>query len=318
MNVLFAGKPFEKLRNVLEQAFSGHVIKIVEDENLAEEISWADAVILRPMKFGKDILAFSSDLKLVQQWGVGVEGLDVKACTEYGVYACNVPSRGSGNAESVAEAAIMHMLLLSRRFFRSQEKLREGKIFTPPGRSLWGKKACIVGMGDLGHCLAERLSCLGMEVAGVNRTMRSEFKEWGVTRVYPFSEMGLAFKGSAFVILCLPLNSDTEGIIGEEELRMMEKDAFLINVARGKLLQREALEKALSEKWISGAGLDVLWDEPHSPQDPLINNDRIILTPHIGGVTDASMKGVQEFIAGNIERVSRGEKPLSCLNPDLD
>ncbi len=317
MKVMFVGKPFEKLRDTIDPAFSDHIVRIVDDGDLAEEVGWAEAVILRPMEFGENYLSKADNLRLVQRWGVGYEGLDVDACSRHGVYACNVPSRGTGNAESVAETAIMHMLLLSRRFSRSQEKMREGKIFTPPGRALWKKRACVVGLGDLGHCVAERLFCLGMEVVGVNRTLREEFENWGIKQVFPLTEMEKAFENSDYVILCLPLNESTLGIIGENELRFMEKRAFLVNVARGGLVQREALEHALKEEWIAGAGLDVLWEEPHDPDDPFLNNRKVTITPHIGGVTDASVSGIRDFIAENVDRISRGQKPSSCLNPEL-
>jgi len=314
MNILFAGKPFERFRSDFEKVFPGHAIRIEDDMELQNCISWAHIIILRPVPFGEELLSRAGNLILAQQWGVGVEGLDVEACTRYGVYACNVPSRGTGNAEGVAEIALMHMMLLGRRYKRSQEKLLEGKFFTPPGRVMWQKTACVVGLGDVGHCVVERLLGLGMEVVGVNRTMKEEFREWGLKKVYPLEQIGLALKEASWVVLCLTLNEHTRGFFNEECFRNMKEGSFLVNVARGPVLDRQALEKALDEDLIAGAGMDVLWEEPPGAGDPLLQDPRVIITPHIGGVTDASLAGVMKFIAENVHRVARGLEPFSCLN----
>ena len=116
------------------------------------------------------------------------------------------------------------------------------------------------------------------------------------------------------MILALPLNRETENIIGEPFFRSMERDAFFINVARGGVVVREAFERALENGWIAGAGLDVFWKEPPDAADPLLHHPNVTVTPHVGGVTDASLTGVLNFILQNIARLGRGEKPLSCLN----
>jgi phosphoglycerate dehydrogenase-like enzyme len=315
INILFAGKPFERLLNIIEPALKGHEIRVAHDRELVDEIGWAEVVILRPIPFGEEQLSAAPRLVLAQQWGVGVEGLDVEACTRHGVMACNVPSRGTGNAEGVAEIAILHMMLQGRRYIRAQEKLKAGKMFTPPGAALWKKRACVIGLGNVGHCVAERLNGLGMEVVGVNRDISADYTDWNLHSIYPLDRITEAVKGCRFVIVCLALGPETAGLINEEVLYSMDRDAFLINVARGPIVERAAFEKALDEKWIAGAGLDVLWDEPPAPEDPVLTDPRITVTPHIGGVTDASMNGVLRFIAENIERVASGRMPDACLNP---
>lgn len=317
MNVLFAGKPFERLLDVIQPAFRGHNIRIADDKDLAAEIGWAEAIILRPVGFGEELLSLAPNLVLAQQWGVGVEGLDVKACSRYGVRACNVPSRGTGNAEGVAEIAILHMMLLARRYERAKEKLFQGKVFTPPGVTLWKKKACVIGLGNVGHCVVERLKGLGMEVVGVNRDISKDYSDWELDALYPLEDVHAALSDCRFVIVCLAMTPDTEGIIDEAFFSSMNRDSFLINVARGPIVDRSALEKALDEQWIRGAGLDVLWDEPPTLDDPILKDARITITPHIGGVTDASMQGVLHFVVENVNRVAEGEMPRSCLNPDF-
>ena len=314
MRVLFAGKEFRRLWDILAPAFHEYETDVAADDELPGKIRDAEVLIVRPMPVDDALLANAGKLRMIQQWGTGAEGMDLEACTRRGIYACNVPSRGTGNAESVAEMAIMHMLLLGRRYARSQEKLNEGKVFTPPGTALWKKKACIIGLGGLGHSIVERLVCLGMTVVGVNRTQKEEFWDWGLAEVYPLCDLEKAVAGCRFVILALPLNRETENIIGEPFFRSMERDAFFINVARGGVVVRESFERALENGWIAGAGLDVFWKEPPDATDPLLHHPSVTVTPHVGGVTDASLSGVLNFILQNIARLDRGEKPLSCLN----
>ena len=314
MRVLFAGKEFRRLWDILAPAFQGYETDVAGDGELPGKIRDAEVLIVRPMPVDDALLANAGKLRMIQQWGTGAEGMDLEACTRRGIYACNVPSRGTGNAEIVAEMAIMHMLLLGRRYARSQEKLNEGKVFTPPGTALWKKKACVIGLGGLGHSIVERLVCLGMNVVGANRTQKEEFWDWGLTEVYPLCDLEKAVAGCRFVILALPLNRETENIIGEPFFRSMERDAFFINVARGGVVVREAFERALENGWIAGAGLDVFWKEPPDAADPLLHHPNVTVTPHVGGVTDASLSGVLNFILQNIARLDRGEKPLSCLN----
>lgn len=314
MRVLFAGKEFRRLWDILAPAFQGYETDVAGDDELPGKIRDAEVLIVRPMPVDDALLANAGKLRMIQQWGTGAEGMDLEACTRRGIYACNVPSRGTGNAESVAEMAIMHMLLLGRRYARSQEKLNEGKVFTPPGTALWKKKACVIGLGGLGHSIVERLVCLGMTVVGVNRTQKEEFWDWGLAEVYPLCDLEKAVAGCRFVILALPLNRETENIIGEPFFRSMERDAFFINVARGGVVVRESFERALENGWIAGAGLDVFWKEPPDAADPLLHHPNVTVTPHVGGVTDASLSGVLNFILQNIARLDRGEKPLSCLN----
>jgi phosphoglycerate dehydrogenase-like enzyme len=117
--------------------------------------------------------------------------------------------------------------------------------------------------------------------------------------------------GCRFVVAALALSDETNGIFDESFFRAMDKDAFFINVARGSLVREEALLRALDENHLAGAGLDVLRDEPPSLDNPLLNHPAVTLTPHIGGNTDESAKGILEFIRDNADRLSRGEEPLS-------
>jgi len=309
MKVLFAGTAFEKLRdNGGLAAFSGYDVRIAGDEELRSALPWAEVLVTGPREIGPGLLAEAESLRLVQQWGTGIEGIDLDACRRYGIRVCNVPSRGTGNAESVAEMALMLMLLLARRYGRAQENLfKHRRLHAPQGVSLWQKTACLVGLGNLGRCIAERLACLGMEVRGVNRTWRPEFPSWGVSTFYPLEDLDKAVEGARFLVLALPLNGQTRGIVSRKTMKALGPDGFLVNVARGGLVCRRDLEEALDGGEIAGVALDVFWEEPPDPQDPLLGRPNVVAMPHVGGVTDAGLEGIARFIRENLDRYARGE-----------
>ena len=126
MKIVFWGREFLRLKEIIEGAFAGHDFSIADPETEGELLRSAGMLVIRPMKVGDEFLSEAPSLRLVQQWGAGAEGIDLDACSRRGIFACNVPSLGTGNAEGVAEIAFLHMLLLAKRFFRAREKLLVG------------------------------------------------------------------------------------------------------------------------------------------------------------------------------------------------
>jgi phosphoglycerate dehydrogenase-like enzyme len=307
MKVLFYGGTFEKMRDVLAAGMGDHEVDTADGRTVAEKIVASDILVTRlGAPAGRELLRSAPRLRLLQQWGAGVEDVDFGACRELGIAVCNVPSRGTGNAESVAEIALLHMLLLGRKYAFAAENARTGRMFSPQGTALWKKTACVVGLGNLGRTVAERLASVGMTVRGVNRSPVE-----GAGEFFPLSRLNEAVAGCRFVVAALALAEETRGIFGEAFFRAMDRGAFFINVARGALADENALLRALDGKHLAGAGLDVLTDEPPSPDSPLLRHPAVTLTPHIGGVTDESVKGAVAFIKANADRVQRGEEPLS-------
>ncbi len=306
MKILFSPETFDKLRWLIEPLMPGHEIHVADPSEVGDLIAGSDVLVTGPMDVDEGLLEKAPSLKLVHQWGVGVERIDIDACSRRGVAVCNVPSGGTGNAEGVAEIALMHMLVLSRKFFKARESLRKGRLYSPQGVSLWGKKACVVGLGDVGQNIATRLKCMGMSVRGVNRTERDSFNSLGLEGFFPLDRLTEALKGCRFIVLSLELNDDTLNIADYPFFRSMDRGSYLINVGRAELVSRPAFERALESGVIAGAGLDVFWDEPADPGDPLLENPLVTITPHIGGVTDEALKGVARTVAENISRLEKG------------
>ena len=260
-----------------------------------------------------ELLRSAPHLKLQHQWGVGLDGIDFDTCRERGIAVCNSPSRGTGNAEGVAEIVLLHMLLLGRKYSFAKDNVRTGRFFSPRGISLWRKTACIVGLGGLGRTIAERLRAMGMTLHGVNRSPvePEQLKNMGVKEFFPLSRLSEAVLGCRFVVAALALSDETRGLFDDSFFQAMDEDAFFVNVARGWLVKEDALLRALNEKHLAGAGLDVLADEPPRLDNPLLTHPAVTLTPHVGGNTDESVRGIFEFIRGNVDRLSRGEELLS-------
>ncbi|MBL3592894.1 MAG: glyoxylate reductase [Synergistaceae bacterium] len=309
MRVLFCGKTFAGIADLLREPFAAHETRIGEDWQ--DHLPWAEVIVIPPLPVDAALLARAPKLKLIHQWGAGVDHVDFEEIRKSGLAFCNVPSRGTGNAEGVAETALLLALLLARRFFRSQQNLVLGRLYAPQGVAMWRKKAAVVGLGQLGRCLVERLQGLGMDVVGVNRETPADLDGWGALSFFPLRRLHEALAGCRFVFPALALNAETEGLFDAKTLRAMDEGSYLINVARAGLIRREALEAALDAGHLAGAGLDVFWDEPVSPDDPLLARPDVIVTPHIGGVTDGAVAGIASFIGANVDRLAAGKPLLS-------
>lgn len=314
MKVLFAPETFEKLRPVIESLLAGNDIHIAGRDEVPDLISQADVLVTGPLDVDEKLLEKGPSLRLIQQWGAGVERIDIEACSKKSVAVCNVPSGGTGNAEGVAEIVLMHMLLLARRFGRSQDSIRRRRLYSPQGVSLWKKRVCVIGLGDVGQSIAERLKGMGMYITAVNRTRKENLKELGIDRFFSLDHVRHALSGCRFVVLALALNERTKGIADKKFFRAMDPGSYLVNVGRAELVCRKDLELALENGKLSGAGFDVFWDEPADPSDSILKNPLVTVTPHIGGLTDESLLGVAASVAENISRLEKGMDLLNCLN----
>ena len=315
MKIVLCRQGFSVIQKMLQGLLPDDEIVCCGPEDVTTVGKDADVLIPAITPLGAAELSLPK-LKLVQQFGAGLDAVDIPAASHNGVYVANVPAAGTGNAESVAEVAVMLMLTLARQFPKAQQNIRDGVVAGPTGWSLKGRTALIVGYGGIGREVARRLSGFEMEVLAVSRSGPKDTEE---ERAIP---LALHTSGEAlsdllpradFVILAPPLNDDTRGLIGVGEFALMKPTAFVVNVARGGVIDYTALLNALKNQQITGAGLDVFWQEPVDPNDPLFEHN-VIATPHIGGATDLSFKGIASKVAENIRRVGRAEMPVNCAN----
>jgi phosphoglycerate dehydrogenase-like enzyme len=155
-----------------------------------------------------------------------------------------------------------------------------------------------------------------MRLAGIKRKdPRAAAEELGLDWAGGPEDLPRLLEMSDFVVLCIPMNQHTSHMMDRETLHMMKRSAFLINLSRGGLVDRDDLEEALKEGVIAGAGLDVFWEEPPDPEDPIFRHN-VLATPHIAGSTEISMQGIVAGVADNIRRLERGEEPLNLHYPE--
>jgi phosphoglycerate dehydrogenase-like enzyme len=180
----------------------------------------------------------------------------------------------------------------------------------PQGRALFGQTVGLVGLGGIGRALIRRLKPFGVHLIGIKRTNPEKAKEaLGLDWVGRPNELGTLLNRSDFVILCLPVTLETKQLMNRNTLALMKPESYLLNLSRGGLVDRPALEEALATGLIAGAGLDVFWEEPPDPHDPIFQYN-VLATPHIGGSTDVSMRGIVRAVAENIRRLARNQTPL--------
>jgi phosphoglycerate dehydrogenase-like enzyme len=238
--------------------------------------------------------AVEQGLRLIQQPASGTEGIDVAAAAARGIPVCNAPG---ANQTAVAEAALLLLLLCARRWPAARTAFEERVIGTPVGVELAGSSLLVVGAGRTGSALAARAAALGMTVrTATSSTSRAEL----------LAELDQADA----VSLHVPLGDATRGMIDAEALAAMQPHAILVNVARGHVIDRDALQDALARGHLGGVGLDVFWDEPWDPADPLYAHPRVVTLPHIAGSTTNSFDRIAAIVVENLTRLKRGDALL--------
>lgn len=235
--------------------------------------------------------------KLIQQFGVGLQGVDMKAAHERGIPVRNVPAADTGNAAAVAELVIFHLLALLRRFPRAAASVRDQRVGEPIGSILSGKTVTVLGTGAIGARVLGLLDAFGATGIGVGRRAASDVLP--PDRYYPSERLDDALTGADALVACVPLTADTRGMVGAAQFAAMPPGGYLVNVGRGPVVDYGALLDALRAGRLAGAGLDVMWTEPADPADPLLA-ENVIVTPHIGGVTRESYEQMAAAFAASV------------------
>ena len=261
-----------------------------------------DEVVLRAGRFG-----------LVQQFGVGVDNVDVAAATDRGGWVARLPADLTGNADSVAELAVLDVLALIRRLDETRAAFRAGQWSRPVTDSLLDASVLIVGLGAVGTAVARRLAGFGVTVLGV-RAHPDRGAPPGVAEVAGPDRM-TELLGRADVVVCCAMYDGRQGrLFDAAAFDAMKPGAYFVNVARGGLVDEEALLAALDSGPVAGAGLDVFAGEPADPGGPLVNHPRVIATPHVGGLTRTALRRGLGLFAENLQRWADGQPPRWAVN----
>ncbi|MEM7065924.1 MAG: 2-hydroxyacid dehydrogenase [Cyanobacteria bacterium P01_B01_bin.77] len=311
MKILLCSNRAAQAVKLLESQLLDHQIISCSPKAITQYLEGIDIVIpWHPTSIIDASIIQSGKFGLVQQFGVGLETVDIEAATSAGVWVARVPGGISGNANSVAEHGVMLMLMVSRRLGLGQQALNDKNWSEQIGTALFGKTACIIGLGDIGTALAVRLKTFGVSLIAVRQhPERGAPPETEIRKVYGSNALSEALSIADYVILCASYSKSTHHIINQNTLAAMKPGAFLINVARGGLVDTYALEAALGKGKLAGAGLDVV----DSPNDSLYLHN-IIITPHVAAISDISYQGIASVVVKNIKRYTRGEQPLYTVN----
>lgn len=273
--------------------------------------SSSEALLVRGAKVDKKLIENMSKLKVIARGGVGTDNIDIKAATEHDVYVCNVPY---ANYTSVAEHVIALILALSHQIKNGDRALRKGDFsarHTYVGQEVSGKTIGVIGFGKIGQLVAEKcMYGLGMNVIAYDPYVK-EVKQKGVELI---ENVELIYEQADFITLHLPYNSLLHHIIDGSILKKMKKSTYLINCARGGLIDEIALAEAIKNKEIAGAGIDVFEIEPPAKDHILWGLENVIVTPHMGASTQDALVRMAVGAAKEIARVLGGEEPKNAQN----
>lgn len=339
VRVIFCGKghfssAFEYTRDELLPRDGIEVIEVARDE-LPNAVEDADVLVPLMSKLTADLLSRCKKLKLINQFGVGLEGVDLQKASAMGVPVCKIPSDETGNAQSCAEMCVLLCLTLLRQMPALQSSVRSGKLGVPTTGTLFKANVLIYGFGGIGLQLALRLQNFGCSaIRAVSRSGKVPFankedneKTVDELTIEKMLAEGIVDLGTTeaqyhefaattdVVFLCLPQTADNMEFVDEKFIRALKKGAIIINVSRGGLVNYEDVVKCLNDAHLSGFGTDVFKNEPF-PRPPLNDSDevdplweehkaflehpRVVCTPHVAGVTRVSYKRMATLMAQNI------------------
>lgn len=312
------------MKVLIPEKFSNEGVKVLEEagievtfkpdttpEQLLEMIPDYEGLIVRSATtVTREVIEAGAKLKIIGRAGVGVDNIDREAATECGVIVCNAPT---SNVVSAAEQTMALMLAVARNTARADKSMKDGKWDRGKfsGVELYGKTLGIFGTGHVGLLVAERAAAFGMNLVGYDPYCPAErAAEYGITLYDNVLEV---CKRSNVITLHMPKTPETTNMIGAEQLAAMPEGAIVLNVARGGLIDLDALAEAIKSGHIRGAGVDVWEHEPVS-DSPLHGLDNVVLTPHLGASTKEAQTRAATQIAQYVIDGLEGKPVTTAVN----
>jgi len=288
------------------------------EEVLCREIVDVDLLLVVYVKVNSRIIDSAPKLKGIVRFGIGIDNIDVQIATSRKVLVVNIPDYA---IDTVAEHAFALLISLARKITVADRVMRTKKWgnWTSPsklylGIDLKGKTLGIVGMGRIGRSLARKAEAFGMNLLAFDPYLEQEQLDDIKVKL---TGLEILLKESDFVSIHAPHTPETRGLIGENQLRIMKKTAYIINTSRGPLIDEKALMKALKKKWICGAGLDVYEKEPPALNNQLLKLENVILTPHIAWYTEEASKRLEKLAIQRTVELLQGKIPKTVVNPEV-
>ena len=267
----------------------------------------ADVLVVGLQRITERVLEAAARLKVIGRCGVGLDNVDLRAAGARGIPVVYTPG---ANAQTVADLTLGLMLALARKITQADRMTRDNQWKRIMGNDVWGKTLGIFGLGQIGANVARRAKGFDMHVVAYDVVQNPPLaKELGVE----YCSKADIIAQADFITLHLPLNQETQGFIGEQELKAMKKTAVLVNTSRGGIVDEQALYRGLKAGEIAGAALDVFAQEPPG-KTPLVELDNFIGSPHIGGITVEALGRIGMTVARDIVAVLKGKTPQFLAN----
>lgn len=294
------------------------------EADLLPLIGDADAILIRSTNLTIPVMESGKKLKVVGRHGIGLDNIDLSAATRLGILVVNTPG---ANSNAVAEHTFWAMMHCAKGFNRADKAMREGRFVgagSLPGLvqklgfmnlELKAKTLGLIGFGRIARRVAEMARCFQMDVRAYDPLIPDDaFQALAVSRVRTVEE---AIRDADFVSLHVPLMKETHHLVGERQLALMKKEAFLINTSRGGIVDEGALYGALKEKKIAGAALDVYEKEPPPADLPFFTLENVIVTPHLAAMTDLALINMAVDVSRGILDALDGKRPEFLANPEV-
>ncbi|HUW48209.1 MAG TPA: C-terminal binding protein [Patescibacteria group bacterium] len=305
----------EREKEILSKYAVVKLAKSPAEDDLIAEVGDVAVLMVVYATITRKIIESASDLKGIVRYGIGVDNVDVKSAAEMGIPVANVPDYC---ITTVADHAFALLLALNRKIVMADHVVKTGNwgMWTSPssrlkGFDLEGKMLGLIGIGKIGSAVATRAKAFGMNIIAYDPYLNPEMAK---TLGIELKDLDVVLKNSDFISIHSPLTDETRGMIGEQELRSMKKTAYLINTARGPIINELALYRALKNGWIAGAGMDVYEREPPNPENPLFKLENVVLTPHVAYYTEEAISRLEMSAVAEAIRILEGQLPKNLAN----
>jgi len=299
-------------RRTLEDVAELVALKATRPEEFLPEAADCDGLLTTYAgPITAEVMARMPRCKIIARYGIGVDTIDLEAATAAGIIVTNNPTYC---IDEVAEHALALLLACARKVVLYDRLVRAGRWEVPPGKPIFrlaGRTLGLVGFGNIGRAVARRAAALGLRIL-----YHDPFVEPGRAGA-PGERVALAdlLRAADFVSLHAPLTRETRGLIGDEAFALMKPTAWLINCARGPIVDTAALVRALDAGRLAGCALDTTDPEPLPDAHPLRGRDNVILTPHAAWYSEEAMAALQAGAPAEVRRVLTGQWPLNVVNP---
>ena len=311
----YAWSTLEPERNILSSI--GADLIVAEDELETTFVKHApnvDAILTNWAKVSTRVIESAIKCQVIVRYGIGLDNIDVETATGLGITVVNVPTYC---LEEVSDHAMALILSLARKIPRLDQEVKKrgwDRNIGPQMYRLRGQQLGLIGFGKIAQLIVPKAQGFGLKVMAYSPTLTDErVEEFNVQRM----DLEKLVTTSDFISLNCPLTPQTHHLINTHRLQSMKSTAYLINTARGDIIDNNALYEALNKGWIAGAGLDVLPEEPPSPDLNLLDLDNAIITPHAAFWSEESIYDLQVTAAEEVVRVLTSQMPLSLMNPEV-